>query len=442
MKRVADLLQREEHRQALVRLWVLGSDAQRLNAWERNRGPLETMEAAATQFRADLDRPKSLNLNRIESAPLALIRALDDHVAGSDSPYNRASRGGRETLAREEDGKDYWLLPIALQTRRLASLNQQVGNLGAWFRRHVVLPSTTAHGLHVTLSQSQSSVDDALTRLWEQEPPALKVWIGHFNDTAQVQWTCNDLGNVRTTDIAPQKVRTDSLLAAMDSAAKHGAHIVVFPEFALDLEQRKALVKHLRTNSYASLILVVAGSFHEDEGDETFNTAPLYSASGQKLLTHRKLRVYGDLNHGAEDVSVGNSIHVLSTPVGCMTVLICKDFIDAHASVDSLLTEVPVDWALVPSFGDEKTIKAHKARAQTLAVVRTGTHSVVAQTLNTIIEREEPPTQCVRGFGHAAGSKTPDPQVGETGGLVIFKLGQQEPPASPPIRRMNLKRIK
>ena len=72
------------------------------------------------------------------------------------------------------------------------------------------------------------------------------------------------------------------------------------------------------------------------------------------LLTHRKLRIFGGFESGAEHVDVGETLHVLVTPIGCITVLIGKDFIDAHASVESLLTEVPVDWVLVPSFGDEK----------------------------------------------------------------------------------------
>ena len=160
------------------------------------------------------------------------------------------------------------------------------------------------------------------------------------------------------------------------------------------------------------------------------------------LLTHRKLRIFGGFESGAEHVDVGETLHVLVTPIGCIAVLICKDFIDAHASVESLLTEVPVDWVLVPSFGDEKTIRAHKDRAKALAMVKTGTNSVVAQTLNTAVPRSGPPQECVRGFGHAAGCPQPELQVGDAGGMVTFALVQQVLPVLPKPLRPALKRIK
>lgn len=446
MRRVEQLLQKHDYRQALVRLWVLGSDGSRLNTWEQNRKSPGVFSAETSQFLTDLQCENTLTIERIGNAPLSLIRALDDHVAATDSGYNRATRFDSETLVRQENGKGYWLVPVILQARRLASLNRQAGNLGAWFHRHVVLPANTAHGLRVNLSVSQSTVAQGLADLWLDEQPTLKVWIGHFNDGADVQWERNELGNWRTTRVDPREVRITSLLAAVSAAAEAGAHIIVFPEFTLDIDQRSLLVKHLYSKQWPTLLMVVAGSFHETVGAQTFNTAPLYSSNtGECLLTHRKLRIFGDLEfgpkHGAEQVDLGDAVQVLATPVGCITVLICKDFIDAHASVESLLTEVPVDWVLVPSFGDEKTIKAHKDRAKALAIVKTGTHTVVAQTLNTAIKPVQPPKECVRGFGHAAGRTEPEPQVGENGGLVSFVLAQQ-PPVLPKSPRPALKRVK
>lgn len=443
MDRVTQLLRENNYRQALVRLWILGSEGPRLNQWEQARGDDKKLADGRLQFLSDLQNQLALSQAKIEAAPLALIRALDDYVAHVNSPYNTASRFGSETLARQEDGKGYWLVPVILQARRGASLNKQAGNLGAWFHRHAVLPAKTAHGLRVTVSVSQSTVADGFTKLWSDKEPALKVWIGHFNDGADVAWTRNKPGNWRTQCVAPAEVRSTSLLAAVSAAAEAGANIIVFPEFTLDIDQRQTLLRHLRRLPKSSLLMVVAGSFHETEGDKTFNTAPLYNCvTGETLLTHRKLRIFGDLQHGAEQVELGDAIHILMTPIGCMTVLICKDFMDAHPSVESLLTEVPVDWVLVPSFGDDKTIRAHKDRAKALAVVKTGTHSVVAQTLNTAIKPVQPPKECVRGFGHAAGSQEPEPQVDEAGGLVTFRLVQQQAGMLPKPKRTSLKRIK
>ena len=249
-----------------------------------------------------------------------------------------------------------------------------------------------------------------------------------------MQWSGSAGENRRTTEVAPASARQQSVDATVAEAAQAGAQIIVFPEFTLDLDQRAKLVELLTRQTWPSLLMVVAGSFHEGVAGEFFNTAPLYcAATGEALLVHRKLRLFGGFDEGAEQVSVGNSVQVLVTPVGCITVLICKDFMDKHASVESLLTEVPVDWVLVPSFGDEKTIRAHKERARDLALVKTGTHTVVAQTLNTAQPRATPPTECVRGFGHAAGAREPEPPVGELGGLVQFALHGQSsgPPPKP-----------
>ncbi|OGB30011.1 MAG: hypothetical protein A3F78_08685 [Burkholderiales bacterium RIFCSPLOWO2_12_FULL_61_40] len=442
MKRVAQLLQQHDLRQALVRLWVLGSNGPRLNTWEQTRSTDEALESERQQFLTDIQSQVTPSMDRIKAAPLALIRALDDYIAHTNSPYNTPARFDTETLARTEDGKGYWLAPVVLQARRNASLNRQACNLGAWFHRHVVLPTETAYGLRVHINISQSTVSEGFTKLWSDEQPALKVWIGHFNDAADVQWTRNDIGNWRTACVAPQDVRSASLLTAVASATEAGANIIVFPEFTLDMDHRQALVRHLYRNPTPSLFMVLAGSFHETEGHKAFNTAPLYSSdTGETLLTHRKLRIFGDFDHGAEQVDLGDSVHVLVTPIGCMTVLICKDFLDAHPSVESLLTEVPMDWVLVPSFGDEKTIRAHKERAKELSVVKTGTHTVVAQTLNTAVKPVQPPAECVRGFGHTAGCKEHEPQVGESGGLVTFPLIQQAP-MPPKSARPSLMRIK
>lgn len=154
MERVVELLGKNDLRQALVRLWVLGSEGQRLNQWEQARSDDQTLDTERLQFLSDLQNQTALSRDRIQAAPLALIRALDDYVAHTNSPYNTSARFDSATLTRYENGKDYWLVPVSLQARRNASLCKQPGNLAAWFHRHAVLPATTAHGLRVTISIS------------------------------------------------------------------------------------------------------------------------------------------------------------------------------------------------------------------------------------------------------------------------------------------------
>ena len=148
-----------------------------------------------------------------------------------------------------------------------------------------------------------------------------------------------------------------------------------------------------------------------------FNTAPLFDATGKVVFTHQKLRLFGK-GRVAENVSVGKTVHVLVTPVGCLTVLICKDFMDTDASVANLLQQVLVDWVLVPSFGDERTIKGHKARARHLAKIVSGTNSAVANSRNTAMA---PDADMLPGFGHRSGQDQPA-FVAEAGGIVEYLL--------------------
>ncbi len=128
--------------------------------------------------------------------------------------------------------------------------------------------------------------------------------------------------------------------------------------------------------------------------------------------------------------------------MGLLTVLICKDFLDDHPCVLTLLSDVPVEWVLVPSFGDEKTIRQHKVRAKAQALVRTGSHIALAQIFNNVDDPTRQPTECVRGFGYIGGNAAPEPQVSENGGLVVFPLQRNALPGAAPQGRPRPKRIK
>jgi predicted amidohydrolase len=189
--------------------------------------------------------------------------------------------------------------------------------------------------------------------------------------------------------------------------------------------------------------LVVAGAFHEPEQATNpllaHNTAPVFTGNGRRLFVHRKLRLFGRDDVGAECAQVGNRLHVLITPIGCMTVLICKDFLDEDARVDNLLAEVPVDWVWVPSYGDETTLKGHKERARKLAKVTVGTSCAVAQPQNTAMKKKDQTQALLPGFGHPAGDAVPI-DVATSGGLVEFGLAKQSVPAQ--AARPGLKRVK
>ena len=445
MQRIASLLDPKNPayslRRALVRLWVLASDPVRLNSWEQASNEASIAPQIPILL-SQLDSDVPIDIQLIETQPLALIRALDDYLSGTTQARSRFTFNPGIFSAQEE-GKDYWLVPVHLAARRQAVIHRQPARLARWFHRHAVLPAVTKHNVEVKVRRSRSMLDKVLHQLSTEPDAMLKVWLAHFTDGADVEWdtSLSPVGNWRTRCVAPSETRLASMLQALKMANEAGAHVVVFPEFSLDLQHRTQLAQFLRQNPSA-IQMVVAGAFHEPERPDApelaYNTAPVLTGNGMQLFAHRKLSLFGKADFGAEFAQMGNQLHVLLTPIGCMTVLICKDFMDIDPRVDNLLAEVPVDWIWVPSYGNETTLKAHKKRAKELATVTVGTSSAVANTQNTASKTAGLAQDLLPGFGHAGG-KDRSQDMGHAGGLVLFSLAKQVPPPEsgrPAIRRI------
>lgn len=436
MQHVADLLDPNapgfSPARALVCLWVLAAEVGRLNQWEQ-REDEQSVEQARAAFDDALAIECGIALEEIAKHPLALIRALDDHLAALGLLSSRVVRTSSE-FAHEVSGRCYWLVAVPLQARRCASTTMQAGRHSRWFHHHAVLPCTTAYGLDVGLQRSRSLLDARLWDLGVKVDAQLRVWIAHFCDGADVTWdqTQSPVRHWRSRGIEPHRGRGESIAETLRRSAAVGAHVVIFPEFTVDLQHRHAVERFLRRQGgdASCPALVVAGSFHgpghgEDAGN-VYNHAPVYACGGRRLFTHCKLRLFGDAASGAEYAQAGRRLEVLVTPIGCMTVLICKDFIDDEPSVCGLLKEVPVDWVWVPSYGNPTTLRLHKQKASQLARVTPGTSVAVAQTRNSAMEVTGPE---LPGFGHPAGTNTRPTDVPEVGGYVDLPLARQSAPA-------------
>lgn len=449
MNETATLLSQRQYRHALVRLCVLAKDVSVLTKWENLATNSSRLSPTKQVFSDGLNTEADLALAALESQPLALLQALDEFVAAASALSQPSLRDAlTPESAFEVNGQTYWLLPLMLGNRRATSASRQPGHLEAWLHHHSVIPCN-AGGIEVAIQVAQGALDDALHRLWDASPnPEFKVWIAHFNDGADVVGTPSDGTALwRASHVAPANIREQSVIQTLQAAQAAGVHAVVFPEFTLDPPLRTALIRHLRRNPGASPLLVQSGSFHEavEPGGPFYNLAHLLDSNGVELIQHRKLVRFGTVTDGgvaAEDIQVGKALQVLATPIGAFAVLICKDFIDIDIRIRGLLQQVPVEWVLVPSFGDEKTIRAHQIRAKELAQIATGAHVVVAQTLNTAVPRSTPPSECVRGFGHVGGSDVPTQPVDEAGGCVAFALRSSSPKTSVAPRKPMLKRVK
>lgn len=419
MQRVADLLEDAEFEAALVRLWILADDKPRLNRWEQQRDALN-LDAETANWQRRIQTAHGLDVARMETTALALIRAIDTFLA---------SKLDKNLLSSEhfdEGGKQYWLIPQHLNWRNHTATARQPGSKLAWFRHFVVIPAQVASGQAVQVYTSKGRSNDMLTNLREAGKRPVKIWIADFTDAADVTWDkSSPSGNWRTVAVKPAQTRSDSLVAQLQKAKQMGANFVVFPEFSLDTTHRSEVLRWLQNNDPGSIVYIVPGSFHEGEQHVCFNTAPLIQRDGKTVFTHQKLRLFGK-DGVAEHVEIGNTLHVLTTPLGCLTVLICKDFMDEDASVVGLLQSAFVDWALVPSYGDEKTVSAHQERAKKLAYKIAGVNSAVANTRNTAMAPQGSP---LPGFGHASGERQAQP-VSANGGMAEYPLPKKNTPAS------------
>jgi len=432
MDRVAELVRIGDYEQALVRLWVLAGEFSdgtlRLNAWERARDA-GRHDRTVADFLTALQREQPPSAEEIAGAPLAFLVALDQVSAMLrsampfvPSPYS-------------EGGRQFWLVPVEFTARQTVPLARQTGNREAWCKWHAVFPARTAHGIEVAVTTASGRLAEALHDTVRDTGVELPVWIGHLQDGAQLTWELSAAGRFRCGAVLPAQTRVRSILHSLERAAEAGALVVVLPELTVDLAARAEARRWLGTHSDHSLEMVVAGSFHEETPDGWYNTAEMWDRFGERILVHRKLRPFGAADGLAEDVNTGNHVTVLVTPIGSFAVLICKDFLDDHESVATLLQEVPVDWVLVPSYGDEKTSARHKARAQSIARVSPGASCVVAHQRNV----EASPGDELPGFAHQSLSATPT-VVGPSGGLVTLRVSRGVPGPDQSARRLRIER--
>lgn len=422
MEQVARLLAEADLEAALVRLWILAGDGQRLVEWEhehyRYRGnDPSRIDALVRDLQNKILAGVLPTLAEMHHNALALILAIDSVLANQ-------RRRNHLLRCHQIGGRQYWLVRQWVDWRSQTALRGQRGNLLGWFSYHTIIPAQINDDrIEVKLYQCNGEAVEFFHQLLQSPDASIKIWIGHFADGADVLWDKPRpiAESCRSTAVADGEKRLASVRHQLHCANQAGAHFVVFPEFSLDLDQREQARLWLKNNAPSQLRYVVPGSFHEpvpgSAGPTCFNTAPLFAATGKVVFTHQKLRLFGK-DVVAEDVSVGKTLHVLATPIGCLTLLICKDFMDTDASVANLLQHVLVDWVLVPSFGDERTIKGHKARARTLAKIVSGTNSAVANSRNTAME---PGAGTLPGFGHRSGQDLPV-LVPETGGIVEYRL--------------------
>ena len=375
MDKVLALISAERLRDALVRLWVVADERvandRALNAWESGLIPA-THDRLRKQFLKLFAEGKSIGPLPAKQDPLALIVALDEHLAHF-TPVHRVPR-----LDHEIDNARYWLVRHFASRRPNARVAGQHGNKSHWFRYHSVIPAeyaTRGLRLKVQVREAPATTEARLKVLVAAD--AIRVFVGHFTDAARLTSEENAGGKKFFTGLTDEGARWTEIERQLDRAVERHADLIVFPELTVLPVHRERIHAWLRQRLDAGEpgpTLIVAGSFHERDKGRRVNRAELAGASGL-ILTHDKIRPFGKAEGVAENITTGGSIQIAMTSLGLVTIPICKDFNDA-AGVDWQL--LGPDWCLVPSMGDETSMRAHEGQAQRLGKLHFGTYSVVA----------------------------------------------------------------
>ena len=244
----------------------------------------------------------------------------------------------------------------------------------------------------IVLSRTHSHADRVLLKIATTPEPHVEAFIAHFDDGADVKWSRDPTGgNWTTLHIEPADARAASIQSQLARALQDKATFWLAPEFTLDPALRQVCRDTLEAEPAHELAFVVPASFHEAINGKKWNIAPVWDGAGTELFEHRKLKLFGDEEHGAEAISLGSTLRVLDTPIGLVAACICKDFMDIAGGMAALRDAIPVDWWLVVSYGDASTHRAHLATAKSIAKLHPGAHCLVAHTLNTALPDDRAP---------------------------------------------------
>ncbi|MBP7080392.1 MAG: hypothetical protein KBA96_04720 [Rhodocyclaceae bacterium] len=411
----------ENFGRALIRLWLLAESTingvQQLSHWlttfdtKRNSEEVEWLTGV-------LDKGGSLSSVN-GTSPLALIAALDNHVAGNTQGV--WSPGNSVTL--EHDDCTYWLVRRDTPPKPEIPAERQNPNLEHWFRHFRVIPSRIKLG-GANIDIELKVLNDVSVRAPRSADPTISVRFTHFDDGVAL-CVARDISKAQfhATGVSDTGQRSLSLRAEFDLACNNGAQLWVVPELSATAAMRTEVAGWLADLSGKELrpLLCVPGSFHDELDGTRVNRAEIIDSVGRVVSRHDKLTQFSFNMDGitlTEGITVSRRIELLVTPIGIVGIAICKDFSDAATEIVNVAwNRLAPDWLLVPSMGDnKKTMTLHRSRAEDHWKMR-GTRCVVANQAPHIDGNPAPPEP-------APGFVSPEKSI------ALAK------------RRMNLKRIK
>jgi predicted amidohydrolase len=174
------------------------------------------------------------------------------------------------------------------------------------------------------------------------------------------------------------------ITSACEAAHSSGCLTAVFPELTIDPQSRNLIQDLLLQKPWlhgstvpVAPSFVVAGSWHEPIDKGLVNVATVFDGHGEELLRHRKRFAYKDPDGRFEQIQTGDEFAILVLEDGLFAFGICLDF--CNRCFDTVYGRLDVDFVIVPSCGDAKTMDSHIRTARDLHDSRKTRSFVVQQ---------------------------------------------------------------
>ncbi|WP_050382190.1 hypothetical protein [Bradyrhizobium pachyrhizi] len=169
----------------------------------------------------------------------------------------------------------------------------------------------------------------------------------------------------------------------------------VFPELMIDPQSRRLIETQLVEKPWLAEGempdapgIVVAGSWHEVEHGQRYNIATIYDGHGVQIARHKKRMAYKDAEGRVEDIRHGTELVVVVLEEALFGFGICLDF--CNRCYHTPYGWLDVDFAIVPSCGNEVTMDGHIRTAKDLDNER--------KTRSFVVQQAYPPLGQAAGF--------------------------------------------
>ncbi|HKO59309.1 MAG TPA: nitrilase-related carbon-nitrogen hydrolase [Thermoanaerobaculia bacterium] len=281
------------------------------------------------------------------------IRQMTNVIAGYFSHHDREPPDEEPT--HHERAKD----------RSTPGNKKRSLSLSAYCRRFRVVP-TEVKGIRIegTSKWGDPSVHDRLQRAVEFGIRFLS-WPLRYELHAE-RWTAMSAAQettgrfVRVSVAAEPKARHRELSLAIQTAKNSQATILILPELSTATDDLPVLQKLLEDGDFDDYpILTVVGLEHQHDGRSNINEAVILGPDGTVLCRHKKLTRYPADDGSNEGITTGKTMHVLESPIGNLSPLICLDLF--NEGIEPVITASHANVLLVPSLSG--TTSAHERAA-------------------------------------------------------------------------------